>query len=141
MRISGIPIASRKEVDVGKLKTALYFLPACGLGLVVVFTAFFAGEMLSVFIAPPSGRSTDKVLRDGAVIGLILYLATVWALQHRLIRAAPMFLRAAFFFALPGALAILYGQAHYIETGIALAVIAGFPLCPLLVRFSESERR
>ncbi len=124
----------------GNLKRALYFLPACGLGFLLVLTVFFAGAMLSLFAAPPAGRSTDEVLRDGAGIGLVLYLATVWALQHRLIGNVPMFARIASFFVLPAVLAILIGWAHYLETGIALAVIAAPPLCSLLVRLSERKK-
>lgn len=124
----------------GKLKIALYFLPACGLGFVIVLATFFIGAMLSLFVAPSAGRSTDEVLREGMMIGLVLYLATLWGLQHRLIRNVPISIRIALFFVLPAALVILYGWAYYLETGIALAFIVAPSLCPLLVRLSERRK-
>lgn len=124
----------------GKWKRALYFLPACGLGFVIVFAVFFAGAMISLFVAPPAGRSTDDVLRDGAGIGLVLYLATVWALQHRLIGSVPMLARIAFFFVLPAVLAIVIGWVYYLEAAVALAVVAAPPLCSLLIRLSEKKK-
>lgn len=141
MLVSEIPLTLRKEVGMGKLRVALYFLPACGLGFLLVLVVFFAGAMLSLFVAPPSGRSTDEVLWDGAGIGFTLYLATVWALQHRFIGSAPMLLRVISFFVIPVTLVILFGRAYYLETGVVLAIIAAPPLCPLLIYLSDRKKK
>lgn len=121
------------------VKKVLYTLSALGLGVLLVFSSFIPGVMLSLLVPLPSNRSMNEIIIQGGLVGLVLHLGAPGLLQRRHLRELPVFSRALCFFVLPATLVILFGKVAYFETGLALAVIAAPPLYSVLTLFDRRD--